>query len=143
MSKVSKVESCQWVQPPAGLLLIQCDQRSDSRMFLGPKSYTQLYFHGGRSITRILSTQNESACSNLVSASGPLWPHSRPLVLWSSVLPPVQPLLCSPGALQPCHCVTQSTVQGSLYRVNNDALPRHVQGRVRILTTGTFILSTP
>ena len=41
------------------------------------RAYTPLYSHDGRSITRILSIQSESACSRPVSASGPLCLHSH------------------------------------------------------------------
>ena len=76
--------------------------------------------------------------------SRPAQPSSGPLSL---ALPPCQPLLCSPAALQPCHGVTQSTRQSS--QIEATAMYcLHVcselanQGQVRILATGTFILFT-
>ena len=81
----------------------------------GERVYTQLYSHGGRSITEIPSTQSESACSKLVSASGPLRQRGRTLVfsartavLRASVLgtatTPASALLsCSLAAMPPCH----------------------------------------
>ena len=98
-------------------------------------------FPGGSSVTRIPFTQSESARSKPVSASGPLClhthplgasacttvPHSCPLCLsaqrptqpssgrLSSVLPPLQPLLCSPTAFQLCHSVVPRALGGALY----------------------------
>ena len=43
----------------------------------GERVITQLSSHGGRSITRILSTQSESACSKTISVSGPLYLRSH------------------------------------------------------------------
>ena len=109
--------------PWTSSLWIQCDQINDSRTFLGWKGYTQLYSHGGRSITRLLSTQSEFAESKPVSASGPLCPHSHlnlcPRRCHHSSL-------YSPAALQLCHHVAQSTGQGSLYGVSSNVLPTHV-----------------
>ena len=130
----------------------------------GERVYTQLYFHSGKSITKIPSTQSRSAHSKPVSASGPLCLHSHPLgpfvctavlhshppglsagpshtaVLRASLhgcptqpssgplcmvvlhscplglslaLPPLQPLLCSPPALQPCHRVVPRALGGA------------------------------
>ena len=62
-------------------------------------------------------------------------------------LPPLQPLLLCPAALQLCHCVTQSTGQSSFCRVNNNIYCPHMcselasYSSVRILATRTFTLS--
>ena len=110
-------------------------------------------FPGGRSVTRILSTQSKSACSKLVSASGPLCLHSRRAQLssgpLSSVLPPLQTLLCS-AVLQPCSPATvlPRALGGALYIESVTMHCPHVcselanQGQVRILATGTFNSST-
>ena len=111
-------------QPQKSSLWMQCDQRNDSRTFLEWKGYTQLYFHGGRSITRIPSTQSESACSKPVPASGPLYLKSRPILCRQHCH---HSSLCYPATLQPCHHVSQSTGHGSLYRVNNSTVPTHVE----------------
>ena len=98
----------------------------------GERVYTQLYFHGGRSITKISPTQSKSACSKPVSASGPLCPHSHPLgllahtvsctaILWASVLGTVT--TAASALLQPCDHVTRTTEQSSLYRANSNILP--------------------
>ena len=130
-------------------------------------------FPGGRSVTRIPFTQSKSACSKPVSASGPLCLHSCPLglsaqsphtaVLWtslhsgptqpssgplSSALPPLQPLLCSPAALQPCHRVVSRALGGALFIESTtmycpqmcSELVNHSQ--VRILATGTLFIHT-
>ena len=161
-------------QPRASSLWIQCDQRNWQQNILGVKVLYPTLFPGGRSVTKILFTQSESACSMPVSASGPLCLHSCPLglfaqsphtaVLWaslhscptqlssgplSSTLPQLQPLHCSPAALQPCHRVMPRALGGALFiestvmycpRVCSELVN---QGQVRILATGTLILSTP
>ena len=90
----------------------------------GERVYTQLYSHGGRSITRIPFTQSEPACSKLLCASGPLCPCSH-----LSLCPRHchHSSLCSPTALQPCsHAAAQSTGKSSLYRANHNVLPTRV-----------------
>ena len=84
-------------------------------------------------------------------SSGPLCtvgPHTA--VLWASVLgtatTPASALLsCSLAAVPLCHA--QTTGQSSSYRVNSYVMPQVCselvnQGQVRILATGTLILST-
>ena len=78
-----------------------------------------------------------SVCTAVLWAPLSAQPSSRPLCLHSrptqpssgsvSVLPPLQPLLCDPAALQPCHHVVQSTGQNSLYTVNSNILPTGVE----------------
>ena len=110
-------------------------------LFPGGRSVTTILFNQSESVC----SKPVSASGLLRPHSCPLGlctaiPHSRPLGLsaqlsrpailwaslhshsvqpssgpWSSALPPLQPLLCSPAALQPCHHVAQSTGQGSLY----------------------------
>ena len=133
------------VQPWASSLWSQCDQRNDSRTFLRWKGYTQLYFHSGRSITKILFTQREFACSKPVYASGPLCPHSRPLGLCPWCCHHCS--LCS-ALLQPCSCATVSlrALGRALYIESIATYCPHVcselADQVRILATGTFILFT-
>ena len=77
--------------------------------------------------------------------SRPAQPSSEPLSL---ALPPLQPLLCSPAALQPCHHVVLRALGGTLFIESTavycpqvcSELLSHGQGR--ILATGTLILST-
>ena len=115
--------------------------------FGGERVYTQLYSHGGRSITRVLSTQSKSACSKLVSASGPLCLHNRPLGLCPQHCH--HSSLCS-VFLQPCSRATVSPrpLGGALYIESIATYCPHVcseqadQGQVGILATRTFILST-
>ena len=101
--------------------------------------YTQLYSPSGRSVTRIPSTQSESACSKPVSASGPLCHHSH-----LSLCPRHchHSSLCS-ALLQPCSCATvfPRALGRALYcpQVCSELVN---QGQVRILATGTFTLYT-
>ena len=121
-------------------------------------------FPGGRSVPKILFTQSESAGSKPVSASGPLCPYSHPVQLssaslhshpaqpssgpLSSVPPPLQPLLCSPAALHPCHHVAPRALSRALFIESTAMYCPQVcselvsQGQVRILATGMLILST-
>ena len=77
--------------------------------------------------------------------SRPTQPSSGPL---SSALPPLQPLLCSPAVLQPCHPVVPRALGGALFTESTVMYCPQVcselvnQGQVRILTIGTLILST-
>ena len=78
--------------------------------------------------------------------------HSRPTQLSSGplslALPPLQPLLCSPAALQPCHCVAPRALSIALYIESTAMYCPQVcselvnHGQVRILATGILILST-
>ena len=125
----------------------------DSKMFFGVKGLYPTLFPGGRSVTKILFTQSKSAGSKPVSASGPLCPHSRPTQPSSGplslALPPLQPLLCSPAALQPCYHVMPRALGRALFIESRATYCPQVcselviQGQVRILATGTLILSTP
>ena len=108
-------------------------------------------FPGGRSVTRIPFTQSESAPASQSLPLGLSAQLSRTAVLWaplSSVLPPLQPLLCSPAALQPCHHVTPRAVGRALYRESTAMHCPQVcsepatQGQVRILATAPLILPT-
>ena len=89
----------------------------------------RLYSHGGRSVTRILSTQSESAGSKLVSASGPL-----------SLCPQccLHSSLCSPAAMQPTALGRALYVESVTMHCSEHA----GQGQVRIQATGTFTFST-
>ena len=87
--------------------------------------YTQLYSHGGsqslesRPLRASLHAANRSLLLGL----------SAPAAVSVSVLgtaTPLQSLLCSPAALQPCHRVAQGSGWSFLYRVNNIVLPTHV-----------------
>ena len=121
-------------------------QKMTAERSWGKRFYTQLYSHGGRSITRIPSTQSRSAGSKLVSASGPLCPRSHP-----SLCPRCchHSSLCS-ALLQPCSCagVSPTTLGRALHRESVTVYCPHVcsesanQGQVRILGTGTFTLYT-
>ena len=77
--------------------------------------------------------------------SHPAQPSSGPV---SSVLPRLQPLLCSPAALQLCHHVVPRALGRALYIESSAMYCPQVcselvnQGQVRILATGTLILST-
>ena len=85
-------------------------------------------------------------------SSGPLCLHSHPTQPssgpLSSALPPLQTLLCSPAALQPCHRVACRALVRALYIEPTAMYCPQVcselvnQGQVRILATGTLILST-
>ena len=111
--------------------------------------------------TAVLQASLHSCYTQL--SSGPLCTavtHSRPLGLsaqsctqlssgpLSLVLPPLQPLLCSPAALQPCHRVMPKALGRALYIESTDLYCPQVcselvnHGQVRILATGTLILST-
>ena len=139
-------------QPRASSLWIQCDQRNWQQNVLEVKGLYPTLFPGGRSVTKIPITQSASACSKPVSASGPLCLHSRPAQPssgpLSSALPPLQPLLCSPAALQPCYHIVPRALGGALYIESTAMYCSQVcselvnQGQVRILATGTLILST-
>ena len=90
-----------------------------------------------------------SVCTPVLWASlhtCPTQPSPGPL---SSVLPPLQPLLCSPAALQPCHRVAPRALSRALYIKPTAMYCPQVcselvnQGQVRIRATETLILSTP
>ena len=126
----------------------------DSRTFFGVKGLHSTLFPGGRSVTKIPFTQSKSACSKLVSplASRHLWLHSHPAQpssgSLSSALPPLQPLLCSPAALQPCHHVACRALGGALFiEVTAMYCPQVCSelvnhGQVRILATETLFIHT-
>ena len=138
-------------QPWSNSLWIQFDQRKlTAECSLGCKHYIQLYFQvAGQS----LESHSLRASVHAASWSLPLGPSVLTAVLWaplstqlsctavlwaslhsrptqpssgplSSVLPPLQPLLCSSAALQPCHHVTPTELGRALfYRVNSHLLP--------------------
>ena len=108
----------------------------------GERVYTQVYSHGGRSVTRIPSAQSESACSKPVSAFGPLDP--QPSQSLSLVLPPLQPLLsCSPAAVQQPRALGRTLyIESVTMHCPHVCSEQANQGQVRILATGNFTLST-
>ena len=133
-------------QPWSSSLWIQCDQRIDSRKFLGWKVIPNFISTVARQ-----SLESRPVRGSLHAASRSL-PLGLPTPAAASVsilvaLPPLQPLLVCPAAFQLCHCVTQSNGQSSFYRVNNNIYCPHMCSElgsyslVRILATGTFTLS--
>ena len=119
-------------------------KETDSKMLFGLKGLYPTLFPGGRSVTKILFTQSESACSKPVSASGHLCPPSCPAQLSSgplcTVVPHNHPLdlcpqcchhssLCS-ALLQPCSPATASCPEcwvELFYRLKSHVLPTGVQ----------------
>ena len=135
-------------------------KEKDRKTFLGWKGYTQFHFQvAGQS----LESHSLRVSLHAASWSLPLGPSVHTAVLWaslhsrptqpssgplSSVLSPLQPLLCPPAALQPCHHVVPRALGRALFiesiamycpQVCSE-LVNHSQ--VRILATGTFILFT-
>ena len=111
---------------------------------MGERVYTQLYFHGGRSVTRLPSTQSESACRSRSLPLGLSAPGAISVSVLCTATTPVSALL------QPCSHATVSprAPGGALYIESIVTYCPHVcseladQGQVRILATGTFTLST-
>ena len=95
----------------------------------GESVYTQLYSHGGRSVTRIPST-SEQVCMQQAGLCLQASLHPQPSRSLSLALPPLQPLLS-------CSRAAQSTGRSSLESII--AYFPHVcseqadQGQVRIL----------
>ena len=135
-------------------------KENDSKTFLGWKGYSQLNFQvAGQS----LESHSLRASLHAAGRSLPLGPSVLTAVLWASLhspptqpssgllslaLPPLQPLLCSPAALEPCHRDAPRALGGALFIESTAMYCPQVcselvsHGQVRILATGTLILCT-
>ena len=136
-------------QTETSLLWIQWDRKMTMECSWGERIYTQLYSHGGESITGIPSIQSKSACSKPVPASGPLRLRSHP-----SLCPQCchHSSFCPPAALQPCSngaTVSPRALGKALYvesiittYFSHLCSEQANQGQVRILVIGSFTFST-